>query len=72
MVAELRRYSTRLDRRVRHLEEADFARHARYLGLRAIYGGMYEPPVAVAAGETLVHLAERRLRQLGEVPDDAA
>lgn len=73
MVADApRRYSTRLDRKVHHREEADFVRRARYLGLQCIYGGMYQPEVAVDAGQALVHLAERRLRQIGETPNDAA
>lgn len=54
----------REEMRHRRHEEANFVRRARYLGLKAIYGGMYQPEVAVAAGEALVHLAERRIRQI--------
>lgn len=55
----------REEARIQRVEESDFIRRARYLGLRAIYGGEYDPPMAAEAGRALVHLAERRLAQLG-------
>jgi len=66
-----RPYRTALDRKVIRIEDAEFARRVRTLGLHVIYGGQYDPPLAVAAGQQIVGLADRRLRQL-EGPNDAA
>lgn len=74
MVAEITRLprTSRMARQVDHHENVLFVKRARFLGLKAIYGGQYEPPTAVAAGQELVSLADRRLRQLNGGRDDAA
>lgn len=66
MVIEARFPAGRLEREARYAEERAGWRRAKRLGLQVIYGGQYDPPVAVTAGQQLIGLAERRLRQLGD------
>ena len=64
MVAELRHYRSKTERKVIDLEERRAWKAARYLGQKARFGGEFDPMVAYAAGNQIVALAERRLRQL--------
>lgn len=61
-----------LERQVQRDENVLFVKRARFLGLKAVYGGQYEPTVAEAAGRELVYLADRRLAQINGGGNDAA
>ena len=68
MTADVLTFPTRLsrtERKVISIEERRAWKAARYLGLKAQFGGQYDPNVAVVAGQEIVALADRRLRQTG-------
>lgn len=64
MTADILTYRSKTARRVIDLEERRAWKAARYLGSKARFGGEYDPMVAYHAGNEIVALAERRLRQL--------
>ena len=72
MVADILPYRSKTERKVIDLEERRAWKAARYLGQKAEFGGKFDPMVAHAAGQQIVALAERRLRQLNGGHDDAA